>query len=153
MGVGASTIIHNTLDDELQVLWNWGVWINWTGSLHSRLPLCVSKHINILRKLKFKINRSNLEKLYLFYIRPIFEYASEVWDNCGSVNVRKLERLQLEAVRIVTGLPVFANSNFIFRELGWETFSPVDIRQKRRDLEQIATEGFLGSSWSWECPH
>ena len=38
----------------------------------------VSKHINILRKLKFKINRSNLEKLYLVYIRPIFEYASEV---------------------------------------------------------------------------
>jgi hypothetical protein len=25
----------------------------------------VSKHINILRKLKFKINRSNLEKLYI----------------------------------------------------------------------------------------
>jgi hypothetical protein len=27
-------------------------------------------------------------------------------------------------------------------------FSPVYIHQKRRDLEQIATEGFLGSSWS-----
>ena len=53
----------------------------------------VSKHINILRKLKSKINRSNLEKLYLVYIRPIFEYASEVWDNCGSVNASKLERL------------------------------------------------------------
>jgi hypothetical protein len=37
----------------------------------------VSKHIHILQKLKFKINRSNLEKLYLVYIRPIFEYASE----------------------------------------------------------------------------
>lgn len=81
----------------------------------------VSKRINILRKLKFKISRSNLEKLYLVYIRPIFEYASEVWDNCGYVNAIKLERLQLEAVRIVTGLPVFANSNLIFRELGWET--------------------------------
>jgi hypothetical protein len=54
-----------------------------------------------------------IEKLYLVYIRPIFEYASEVWDNCGSVNASKLERLQLEAARIVTGLPVFANSNFI----------------------------------------
>ena len=31
--------------------------------------------------------------------------------------------------------------------------SPVYIRQKRRDLKQIATEGFLGSSWSSECPH
>ena len=92
----------------------------------------VSKHINILRKLKFKINRSNLEKLYLVYIRPIFEYASEVWDNCGSVNASKLERLQLEAARIVTGLPVFVNSNFIFRELGWETLQE---RRTRRKLQ------------------
>jgi hypothetical protein len=49
----------------------------------------------------------------LVYIRPIFEYASEVWDNCGSVNASKLERLQLEAARIVTDLPVFANSTFL----------------------------------------
>ena len=51
----------------------------------------VSKHIHILRKLKFKINRSNLEKLYLVYIRPIFEYASEAWDDCGSVDARNLK--------------------------------------------------------------
>ena len=54
----------------------------------------VSKHITILRTLKFKMNRSNLEKnIYLVYIMTIFEYASEVWDNCGSVNASKLERL------------------------------------------------------------
>ena len=35
----------------------------------------VSKHICVLRKLKDKLNRQNLEKLYLIYIRPIFEYA------------------------------------------------------------------------------
>ena len=35
----------------------------------------VSKHICVLRKLKYKLNRQNLEKLYLIYIRPIFEYA------------------------------------------------------------------------------
>ena len=76
--------------------------------------------------------RSNLEKLYLVYIRPIFEYASEVWDNCGSVNASKLERLQLEAARIVTSLPVFANSNFIFRKLEWETLQE---RRTRRKLQ------------------
>jgi hypothetical protein len=49
-----------------------------------------------------------------------------------SVNASKLERLQLEAARIVTGLPVFANSNFIFRELGWETLQE---RRTRRKLQ------------------
>ena len=60
----------------------------------------VSKHICVLRKLKYKLNRKNLEKLYLIYIRPIFEYACEVWDNCGVSNSCKLVRLQLEAVEL-----------------------------------------------------
>jgi hypothetical protein len=37
----------------------------------------------------------NLEKLYLVYIRPIFEYACEVWDNCGVGNSNKLDPLHL----------------------------------------------------------
>ena len=41
----------------------------------------VSKHLNILRKLKYRLSRTNLDKLYLVYIRPLFEYACELWDN------------------------------------------------------------------------
>ena len=35
----------------------------------------ITKQLGILRKLKFNLNRSNLEKMYLVYIRPLFEYA------------------------------------------------------------------------------
>jgi hypothetical protein len=59
--------------------------------------------------------------LYLVYIRPIFEYACEVWDNCGVGNSNKLDHLQLEAARIATGLPIFAISILIYKELGWES--------------------------------
>jgi hypothetical protein len=38
----------------------------------------ITKHLGILWKLKFSLNRSNLEKMYLVYIRPLFEYACEV---------------------------------------------------------------------------
>ena len=78
----------------------------------------VSKHVNVLRKLKYRICRNNLEKLYLVYIRPLFEYACEVWDNCGVVNSTKLEQLQLEAARIITGLPIFAKSDLVYEEIG-----------------------------------
>jgi hypothetical protein len=37
------------------------------------------------------------------------EYASEVWDNCGQIHSDRLEKVQLEAARIVTGLPSFAS--------------------------------------------
>jgi hypothetical protein len=66
--------------------------------------------LNVLRKLKYKLSRKYLKKPYLVYIRPIFEYASEVWDNCGVGNSNKLDQLQLEAARIVTGLPIFDRS-------------------------------------------
>ena len=36
------------------------------------IRLSIYKHLNALRKLKYKLSRKNLEKLHLVYIRPIF---------------------------------------------------------------------------------
>ena len=80
----------------------------------------ISKHLAVLRKLKMKMSRQNLEKMYLVYIRPIFEYACEVWDNCGICYSNRLEKLQLEAARIVTGLPIFTKTEVLYSETGWE---------------------------------
>ena len=62
-------------------------------------------YLNILRRLTYRLSHTNLAKLYLVYIRPL--YACELWDNCGIGSSQKLEQLQLEAVRIVTGLLIF----------------------------------------------
>ena len=51
-----------------------------------------SRQLNILRKLKYRLKRDYLEKIYLVFIRPILEYASEVWDNCGQTNCNRLEK-------------------------------------------------------------
>jgi hypothetical protein len=59
--------------------------------------------------------------MYLTFIRPVLEYASEVWNNCGQINSDRLEKVQLEAklaARIVTGLPSFASINSICIETG-----------------------------------
>ena len=78
----------------------------WNNHIEN-IILNVSKHLGILRKLKYRLSRQNLEQLYLVYIRPICEYASEIWDNCGVCYSIKLEKLQLNAARIVTGLTIF----------------------------------------------
>jgi hypothetical protein len=52
---------------------------------------------NTLHKLKYRLSRQNVEKLCLVYICPIFEYACEIWDNCGVCYSTKLEQLQLDA--------------------------------------------------------
>jgi hypothetical protein len=49
----------------------------------------------------------------------ILEYGSEVWDNCGAVNSDRLEKVQTEAARIVTGLTSYASLDSIYCETGW----------------------------------
>lgn len=58
------------------------------------------------------------------------EYACELWDSCSQQDSDKLEKLQLEAGRIVTGLPIFATKESIYFETGWELLS--DRRRYRR---------------------
>ena len=94
--------------------------------------LNVSRHLGILRKLKYRLSRQNLEKLYLVYIRPIFEYACEIWDNCGMCYSTKLEKLQLDAARNVTGLPIFTKTDKLYSETGWATLSS---RRHNRKLQ------------------
>jgi len=38
--------------------------------------------------------------LYIVYIRPILEYASEVWNNCSLIDCDKIEKVQLHAARM-----------------------------------------------------
>jgi hypothetical protein len=46
----------------------------------------------------------------------------------------KFEQLQLEAARITRGLPIFASSVLIYKELGWESLTE---RRKRRKLQMF----------------
>jgi hypothetical protein len=62
------------------------------------------------------ISLCNLEKMYLAYIRPLFEYACEVWNNCRIGYSYKLEKLQIDAARIVTGLPIFTKLEYLYAE-------------------------------------
>jgi hypothetical protein len=78
-----------------------------------------------------KLNRNNLSKICVPYILPLLEYACELWDERCSRNADKLNQLQLEAARIITGLPKVANKESLYFETDWETLS---CRRKRRKL-------------------
>lgn len=56
-----------------------------------------------MRKVKFILDRNSLQKLYFSFIRPVLEYADVIWDNIPDYVSLKIENIQLEALRIVTG--------------------------------------------------
>ena len=69
--------------------------------------------------------------IYKVFIRPHFEYACEVWDGCTIQQSDTLEKLQLEAARIVTGLPSYVSRSALYFETGWE---PLAERRRKRKL-------------------
>jgi hypothetical protein len=78
--------------------------------------------LGILRPLKMKLDRRSLETLYKGFIRPILEYADVVWhipaDHRQVLNI--LERVQLEAARLVTGATRRCPTQKLYEEVGWE---------------------------------
>ena len=77
-----------------------------------------TKRIHILRKLKYLLSRSHLSKIYKTYSLPILEYGCELWDDCCIRDTQTLECLQLEAARIVTGLPIYSSAESLYFETG-----------------------------------
>ena len=60
------------------------------------------KEINGLRKLKYLLSRGALNRIYCTFILPLLEYTCEVLGGCSKFDEDKLEKVQLEAARIVT---------------------------------------------------
>ena len=98
---------------------------------HDHLELTKSKawsRINVMRKLKFQLDRKSLQTIYFSFIRPILEYADVVWNNCTQYESNELEKIQNEAARIVTGATKLVSINSLLTETGWETLA---LRRKK----------------------
>ena len=54
------------------------------------------------------------------FIRPVVEYGDVEWGNCTKDNSELLERVQIEAARINTGLRVNSSKSNLYKELVWE---------------------------------
>ena len=62
-----------------------GVFFSSDCSWHKHIDYIKEKawtRINIMRKLKYNLDRKSLETIYIVFIRPILEYADVLWDNC-----------------------------------------------------------------------
>ena len=53
--------------------------------------------IKVMRKLKFKLDRTSLETIYFTSIRPILDYGDVVENNCSQCKKDELEKIQIQA--------------------------------------------------------
>ena len=62
-----------------------GLYLSSDCSWHQHISYIKDKttlRINIMRKLKFKLDRKSLKAIYTTFIRPLLEYGDNIRDNC-----------------------------------------------------------------------
>ena len=114
-----------------------GIYISHDGTWHEHINYITAKawqRIYIMRKLKFLLDRDSLQIIYISFIRPILEYADIVWDNCTQYELNALEKIQIEAARIVTGTTKLISVNLLYQEIGWE---PLTQRRTKHKLHMF----------------
>jgi hypothetical protein len=114
-----------------------GVYLSNNGSWHDHIQYITDKawkRLGIIRQLKFKLDRISLQKIYFSHIRPLLEYADVIWDNCTLYEKNEIEKIHLEAARIVCGATISASRNTLYNETGWDSMSE---RRKKHKLIQF----------------
>ena len=66
--------------------------LSWTNHVNT-ITESVSKMLNVLERLKYRLDRKTLESICLSFVRPKLEYSSSVWSNLSKNNIEKLEDL------------------------------------------------------------
>ena len=102
----------------------------WSDHVNAIYQSCMKK-VNVMRKLKYILNKNTLLRIYKCFILPVLEYACELWDGCTEQDKQRLESIQLEAARIACGLPVYCKKDNVYNESNLE---PLQIRRERRKL-------------------
>ena len=103
---------------------------HWNKHIHTIHDKAV-KRLNLLRMLKYKLNRKSLVIIYNAWIRPVLEYGDIVLDNCSIKDSQILEDLQVETARIITGLGHNSSRSKLYDELGW------DLLNTRRMIHKL----------------
>ena len=93
-----------------------GIFLSSDGTWHEHINNKAWSRINLIRKLKFLLDRKSLEITYFTFIRPLLEYADVVWDNCTLYEVNTLEKIH--AARIVTGATKLVSWEILYKETG-----------------------------------
>ena len=99
-----------------------GITFSDDGSWNKQIEQITDKaycRLNILRKFKFKLDRLTLEKLYISYIRPLLEYGDVALDPHSIYLMNQLEKVHIEAMRIISGGTKLTSLVELYKETGF----------------------------------
>ena len=116
--------IVNNVNEHTHLGLTWNKGGTWKNHLSNIINKAV-KRVDMMRALQYKLSRSALEKIYFAFIRPLFEYGCVVLDNVPRHDSlsKEMEKIQIQAARIITGTNMYAYKQLLYLETGWEKLS------------------------------
>ena len=88
------------------------------------------KRIHLLRTLKFQLDRYLLQTMFFSFIMLLLEYGDSIWDNCCNYEKFEIEKIQIEAGRIITGATQSCSKSKILEETGWDSLETRRYKQR-----------------------
>ena len=95
--------------------------LRWNHHIND-ISLKARKKLNAMVPFKYKLDRKSLETMYLSFVRPTMEYAQVVWGGTYDSDMVKLERIQVDAMRLITGATARSNIAKLYSETNFQTF-------------------------------
>lgn len=95
---------------------------------------------DVLKKLKYQVDRKSLETIYFTFIRPRLEYGCHIWDNCNNKDSELLEHFQMDIARTVSGARKGTSHNAILEELGWQKLQTRRKAVKEKQFSKLVNK-------------
>ena len=111
----------------------------WTQHINE-VETKANKKLNLIRKLKFKLGHQSLQTIFMSFIRPTLEYADCIWAGTYEVYLSKHDKVQIDAMWIVSGAVACSNINNSYEELCWPSL-------EQRRIEHTLSMFFSDFSW------
>ena len=93
--------------------------------------------VNLLKRLKYILDRKALDILYKSFIRPLLEYGGIVWDGCGEQNKLNLKMFSMRLVALCVGAIKGTVRDHVYGELDWELLSSRCYRRRMMTFHSI----------------
>ena len=101
--------------------------LSWNKHIEETIISC-SRRVDLMRNLKFKLDRKSLEQIYYSFIRPKLEYGHIILAGAPACQLHKYDKLESEIFRIITGATQRSSRQRVLGEL-----STLPLAERRRD--------------------
>ena len=124
--------------------------MQWTTHIDNIVSSATTR-IHLIKICKYKWSSNSLLICYTNFIRPLtLQYANVVYANVSIQDSNKLENIQNEAMRIITGAKCLSSNTALLKETGFKT-----LAKRRKSHKMIVfskcIHGKLPSLITTEC--